>query len=145
VLVRDGRDAFVSYVHYGKRLWNVPGSFEEVLARMIDPQDMLGADFSGFYEHWLSAVSGPTRLVRYEDLVDRPLEVIWDALAGVLGELIVPRTLEPLPPFSEFHRQKPGFFRTGKIGTWKEEMSPELEAIFWRHHGEMMARLGYAR
>jgi hypothetical protein len=145
VLVRDGRDALLSHVYFLKRFWGARGSFEPVLARMIDPHDTLGEDWSAFYEHWLYAASGRTALIRYEELVDRPLEVIWNALARVLGDLIVPRTLDPLPPFAEFHRQKPGFFRRGMIGGWKEEMSPELEATFWHHHGQMMTRLGYER
>lgn len=163
VLVRDGRDALVSNAHAQKDLWKAQGSFAELLARRMDPNDVLGwrevagfsiaapiavahsADWSAFYEHWLSGVRGPTRLVRYEDLVRRPLAVIWDALAGVLGRLVVPHALEPLPPFSEFQRQRPGFFRSGVIGAWKDEMSPELEAKFWLHHGPMMTRLGYQR
>lgn len=149
VLARDGRDALVSHVHYQTRFWNAQAGFDEMLTRMMDPHDVWGwrsyADWSGFHEHWLSAPSGPTTLVHYEDLIDRPLEVIWNALAAVLGDLIVPRTLDPLPPFSEFHRQRPGFFRSGKIGAWKEEMSAELEARFWDYHGAMMTRLGYDR
>jgi hypothetical protein len=152
VVVRDGRDALVSHVHFQKQFWEAQGSFERILREMIDPQDLsrAGGDWSSFgwssfYEHWLCGTSGPTVLVRYEELIRQPLEVIWNALVNVLGVLVVPRTLVPLPPFSEFQRQKPGFFRSGKIGVWKEEMSPELEALFWHHHGEMMTRLGYER
>lgn len=149
VLVRDGRDALVSSVHYQRRYWSARGDFDGILARMMDPSDVWGwrnsADWSAFYEHWLCATSGATAIVRYEELVCRPLEVIWNALAGVLADLVVPRTLVPLAPFAEFHRQEPGFFRSGKIGAWKEEMSPELEAMFWHHHGKTMLRLGYQR
>ncbi|MBP1777766.1 MAG: Flavonol 3-sulfotransferase, partial [candidate division NC10 bacterium] len=120
-----------------------------ILARMIDPSDVWGwrnnTDWSAFYGHWLSAASGPTTVIHYEELVRRPLEVIWNALVGLIGYLVVPRTLAPLPSFAEFHRQEPGFFRSGKIGAWKEEFSPELEAMFWHHHGKMMLRLGYER
>ena len=149
VVVRDGRDALVSSVHYQRRYWSAQGDFDGILARMIDPSDVWGwrnnTDWSAFYEHWLSAASGPTTVIHYEELVRRPLEVIWNALVGLIGYLVVPRTLAPLPSFAEFHRQEPGFFRSGKIGAWKEEFSPELEAMFWHHHGKMMLRLGYER
>jgi len=35
------------------------------------------------------------------------------------------------------------FFRKGKVGGWKEEMSPELEQLFWEIHGDTMTKMGY--
>ncbi len=35
------------------------------------------------------------------------------------------------------------FFRKGKSGGWKEEMSTEIQDLFWNYHGHMMESLGY--
>ena len=34
-------------------------------------------------------------------------------------------------------------FRKGKAGSWKEEMSPEVQRLFWRLHGDTMRQMGY--
>ena len=35
------------------------------------------------------------------------------------------------------------FFRSGKIGSWEEELAPEVARQIERDHGEMMKKFGY--
>lgn len=37
----------------------------------------------------------------------------------------------------------PGFYHKGKIGTWKEELSPQEQRIFYNIAGELLENLGY--
>ena len=52
---------------------------------------------------------------------------------------------DPLPSFDKYHKAKPTFFRRGIVGSWKDEMTPEIEEHFWDVHGKTMTWLGYER
>ncbi len=146
-LVRDGRDALTSYAHYILSFEKDPGidsgpaAFSSTLRELIvgNPRPF------GSWSENVSAWSGRQRtvVVRFEDLVKTPLEVVRRAMSEVGGEeLLVRETI--LPSFEELHRLFPEFFRRGQVGGWRTEMSPDLHELFWKHHENTMRRMGYA-
>jgi hypothetical protein len=153
-LVRDGRDVMVSYTHYqinwvkkrglkGK-LHEMLGRnrFEKVFRRTLQHQGT-SEDWSHHVQSWLKHSSKPPYLVRYEDLVKDP-----DACISRLRDAFGIKSSHPAeqpPSFEELNRQWPQFFRKGRQGSWKDEMTPELEALFWERHGQTMTDLGYER
>jgi hypothetical protein len=144
VLIRDGRDAVVSYAHYvlnTEHGIDRPGRdlFETTLKQLI-----IGDNFGGWSRNvnaWISRV-GHDAAIRYENLIEDPVNIAADALRrlGVKGELAA----RPLPSFPELHATIPWFFRRGKTGSWREEMPSHLQELFLERHGDTLLRLGYS-
>jgi hypothetical protein len=141
-MLRDGRDALVSYTHYLKARWPRAATmtFDQVLEQLILGQLGFG-DWSAHILAWQHR-SATTAFVRYEDGLTRPFET----LAAALTTLGMARPAMGTPPdFNEYRQRWPQFFRKGQTGAWREEMSPALQALFWKHHGATMQAWGYAR
>jgi Sulfotransferase domain len=144
-VIRDGRDVLVSFAHFTlTRPQDAAGrSFEEVLRMLI-----LSKEHFGGWSHnalaWRKRPA-PARTVwlRYEDMVERPAECLAAGLdrLGVKAQ----KTGGTAMSFTELQRLFPSFFRKGKVGAWKEEMSPALHELFWEHHGESMRAFDYGR
>ena len=147
-LVRDGRDALVSHAHLHLQLELKLSSeeeelrFPEMLKTLIESNISFGG-WSNNVNAWMSRNS-PTAIVKYEALIKQPLATVQKAFAQLQY---------PLPPlisrqsssFAELKQIEPKFFRKGKAGSWREEMSPELQELFWEKHGATMQKLGYKR
>jgi hypothetical protein len=163
LLVRDGRDAMVSYAHFiedyqvaprrgldrllyclddlRSRLHGRP-RFETLLRRVVAGEYF---DWSQHYRAWRRR-PGSSVVVRFEDLVVRPGHVVHGSLSALgLPLPEPPETSALLPAFSDLHAGDPKFFRAGGVGQWRSEMSAELESIFWRLHHEAMLDAGYER
>lgn len=157
-IVRDGRDALVSYSqfifsfenpyrsmgHWERLIRRAAGWSEShsILRRLILSK---GGDFGGWSENvvaWGSRAA-KTVTVRYEDLVTNPIGEV----ARSLSELRIPgdqlRESADVPSFAELNQRWPQFFRQGKTGGWKSAMTPRLEDLFWRHHRVGMELHGY--
>jgi hypothetical protein len=142
-IVRDGRDSLVSQAHFVAeqgRFADIP--FEQRLTRLIDDGTPTRGNWSENVKTW-RARSAPTALVRFEDLVRDPPTTV----AGAFAELGLPAPIAEgrLPTFDEARAEMPRVFRRGEVGSWPDEMTPELERRFWTRHGETMVSLGYAR
>jgi Sulfotransferase domain len=152
-IIRDGRDALVSHANFllsfqKKQTWlkralRVVGynHFEKVLRGLIAKKPHYG----GWSEHALSWADRPeaqTVVVRYEELCDSPQPKVEEALSQ-LG--LKPRASMggQVPDFEELRAKSPDFFRKGKVGQWREEMSPSLQELFLRVHGPVMKRFDY--
>lgn len=155
-LVRDGRASVVSFAHY-KQSFNAQGvgiqgwfrekvmgrrSFDSVLEQTITDSSLFGG-WSGNVEAWLRRSSQAFALVRFEDLVQAPLETTQKAVASVGLNLRLKQC--NLPTFEELHAKWPKFFRSGRNESWRQEMSPRLQDMFWELHGNTMTTLGYSR
>jgi hypothetical protein len=144
VLVRDGRDAVVSYAHYALKTEQgiaLPGRdlFEETLEQLI-----VGDNFGGWSRSvnaWIDR-AGRDAAIRYEDLIVDPAGIVANTLRR-LG-VAVPAGGTALPSFQELHAAVPWFFRRGKTGAWREEMPPHLQRLFLERHGGTLLRLGYS-
>ena len=143
-VLRDGRDALVSYAHFLRTHESdrySQFSFLENLQMLIESRDQFG----GWSRHVLawSARAAPTVIVRYEDLLIAPVNTVLDSFKK-LGVLL-PAVSGTVPDFEVLKARIPDFFRRGQAGAWKEEMTPELQELFWSLHREAMERFDYAR
>ncbi|MCL9999658.1 MAG: sulfotransferase domain-containing protein [Erythrobacter sp.] len=167
LIVRDPRDVVASLAnHNGQTL-------EEAATMMADPdsafagrsdrqplqlrQRLLG--WSGYYRSWIEQDEVPVHVLRYEDLQAGAAGALGAVLAG-LGISVDPARLERAALWSAFEtvqaqeaesgfKEAPvklgtgRFFRSGRSGGWREELSDALRATIERDHGEMMRRFGY--
>jgi hypothetical protein len=146
-MVRDGRDAIVSFAHYLREVRVRPRlqemSFEEVIATLVR-RDMPYGGWSGNVGAWRRR-PGPTAIVRFEELIEDPVKAISAAASALGVELSEPRR-EP-PSFEELRDRSrtPKLLRRGQAGSWRTEFPPDLLDEFWRRHGEEMHVLGYPR
>lgn len=144
-LVRDGRDAVVSYAHFVKGRGQ-PGfadlSFDATLKKIIT-ESMRNGTWSENVRSW-TLRSAPTIVVRFESLIRDPISVLSEAVES-LG--IAPESLKrkTIPTFEELQERDPVMYRKGKVGTWKGELSPDMEELFWELHGSEMQAQEYQR
>jgi Sulfotransferase domain len=148
-LIREGRDALVSYAHFV--LDFEPSSqadeadFESILRNLIVSRDAFGG-WGTNVDAWIRR-AGPTVVVKFEQLIANPARVVDEALAALCVPIRVSASgsQNALPTFGELKQWMPEFFRRGTTGGWRDEMSPELEQLFWEHHGDAMVAMGYPR
>jgi sulfotransferase family protein len=143
-VVRDGRDAVVSYAHFAKASGEAgfeDRSFEESLETLILQREPFGT-WSENVRSWTRR-DAPTSIARFEELVEDPADTVSRAaeavgisLGGASGEA---------PSFEDLRDLNQVLFRRGVAGSWRSEMPPHLEALFWEHHGAEMQALGYSR
>jgi hypothetical protein len=144
VLVRDGRDAVISYAYFA--LQTEQGiakpsrrELETALQRII-----AGDSFGGWSRNvnaWVER-AGRDSVIRYEDLIADPVPVASAALRR-LG-VGTANAVETPPSFEELHAQVPWFFRQGRTGRWRKEMPRSLQKLFLQRHGDTLSRLGYS-
>jgi hypothetical protein len=157
-LVRDGRDAIVSIAHQRKNLIVPDSDYYENLREAIVAAE--GSFFGGWSYNVNQWLERATIVIRFEDLIKEPINCV-ERLREIV-DLPSPK-IENLPTFEDLKYGKPKYggqfkqkdvdyqienfaelnFRKGKIGNWQEEMSPELQDLFWLYHGQVMERLNY--
>jgi sulfotransferase family protein len=142
-VLRDGRDCYVSYAHFALELdERYRGmAYSDVLRTLIDSPDQFGG-WSRHVDVWTSRAA-PTAVIRYEDLLADPAATV----AGACEELglDLPAGAGAPPAMASLREREPLLFRRGVAGSWRDEMPPELEELFWSRHGQTMARVGYCR
>jgi hypothetical protein len=164
-LVRNPLDVAVSFSHHlGQPL-------EAAIARMNDPASCFAGHsrrlseqlrqrlltWSGHVSSWLDGSGLPIKLVRYEDLLEHPAATFTGILQA-LGLAPDPRRVEQAVAFSAFpvlaaqesvhgFRERPRgdqrFFRQGRAGDWRDQLTPDQAGRIVAAHGPMMRRLGY--
>lgn len=164
-IVRNPLDVVASFAnHFGK-------SLDEAIRAMADPSFTLSPASKGFHVQvpqtvggwshhvgsWVERAPFPVHTVRYEDLLAAPVdtflgvvrfagfshsreEVAWAVEAAAFERL---RAQEGAGGFRERAATTRRFFRHGRAGGWREELTPrQVEAVV-REHGEVMRRFGY--
>jgi glycosyltransferase involved in cell wall biosynthesis len=158
-LVREGRDALVSIAHHRKDIIDPGTDFYVNLLEAI--LAMEGSFFGGWSENVKQWMDEADIVIRFEDLIDDPIREV-EKLRSIM-DLPEPQ-VDKLPSFKDLKFGNPKYgaarkllderqveelarknFRRGKSGSWKDEMPPEIESLFWELHGEQMDALGYAR
>lgn len=146
-LVRDGRDAYVSYAHF-VRARGEPAftslSYDEALASLLEREDHPYGSWSSGVRAW-SRRPAPTAIVRFEKLVEDPATAVGEAVESIGVSLGPGNPAGEMPPFQELHAQNPIIFRRGKVGSWRSELGADLEERFWELHGPQMLVMGYSR
>ncbi|MBC2737751.1 MAG: glycosyltransferase [Desulfobacteraceae bacterium] len=150
-IVRDGRDALISYAHYKH-------SAVEAQSCPISPcdfytslQDLIvnPGYFGGWSSHCLAWMTrhAPTAVLPFEHIFNakEPYRVLRTKLQQI-GQDPGPPLTDQLPPdFHHLNRIAPDSFRKGKNAGWISEMPDSLHHLFWKHHGAEMNRLDYCR
>ena len=159
-IVRDPRDVALSYAnHFGC-------SIDEAIESMADDTKSIGdkdsnfkhvlTSWSGHVDSWLADKSYPVHLIRYEALQKRPGDVIANIL-DKMGLEPDPKRIERAIELTEFSKMKAQeeekgfreapkertFFRQGKIGEWKDKLTPLQVSRINLAHSATMKRLGY--
>jgi hypothetical protein len=154
-LLRDGRDAMVSYYHYYHSLVR-PLEFLPLVREAPD----LPARWHEHVEAWMA---NPHRadflLVKYEDLKQEPVRELrrMAEFAGLKPEDSALAAAVGNAGFEKQQRREKAlgwddpawpkdraFVRRGVVGSFKDEMPPEALAEFLREAGPTLAKHGYA-
>lgn len=160
-IVRNPLDIAVSFARHANMAPSAAVGF------LADPEAALRAEgltvrqylgtWSQHVESWRSEKRFPVHLIRYEDLLARPMDE-FGRMLDFLGIPTQQDRLQRAVEFSSFDElrsqedrtafiERPGhmrnFFNTGAEGQWQDTLSPESIASVRTTHGEMMERLGY--
>jgi hypothetical protein len=177
-IIRDGRDTAVSLMHH---MWNYAkdrGGIYDLEPEELERRDAYRSDspvalaeglftkerLTSIASDWSSEVSkaiedGPALLgdnyieVRYEDLLERPVEEVR-RLLEFLGADAGEKTVEELVEKSAFEQKSnrergqedsSSRLRKGVAGDWKNVFTAEDKRIFKEVAGDVLIRLGYER
>jgi aryl sulfotransferase len=165
-IIRNPLDVCVSFAHHRGAT-----DLDAMIESMADPTYAFGGcphdptqqlrqrllTWSGHVLSWVDGARMPLHVMRYEDMKLSPLPT-FTSCAEFLG---LPhdreRVLDALEKssFAELQRQereqgfseKPpsarSFFREGRVGSWRDELTPQQAARIVRDHRDVMRRFGY--
>lgn len=160
-IYRDPRDVVVSHAYYVTHIWtshvhheyyaNELTNFEQRLTASIQGRpELTDISFPGIqqrfapYVGWLDHPA--TLAIRFEDFIrekQATLEAILEHAQGrgfpVQGDRaqalqLLEWAIDP---------ENSPTFRSGKIGGWREQFTPEHKAVFKELAGELLVKLGY--
>lgn len=155
-VVRDGRDATLSYFHYRKDVYGESADFDVFLRRCLKERIRYGS-WARNVGSWLAYRDNPSmRIFRYEDILTDPFDVFTE----ILGHFDVPidrdriahavrqssvekvnrtfSTLHTAPGTAAFSGGSGG----GK-GKWETAYTDAQKDLFLRHSGAVLRELGY--
>lgn len=145
-IARDGRDAITSFAYYQKQVGKFFGENAldgDTLSRAVNLMINKSYVRGGWCDHVITWLKRNPVIVKFRDMVADPLA----AVSAALDALSVPYTIQDnhIPTFTELHQMYPQFFRSGRIGGWKDAMTDKQHERFWSIHGTAMRALGYTR
>jgi len=133
-VVRDGRASIHSYFKYHQDFaFEQPG-----LTQIILGACQFGS-WSWHYRSWKPKERPRTLVLRFEDLVARPVEQL-ETIGRFIG--VSPQSKQ-IPSFESLQKKYPAFFRKGQSFDFLESWNPGQRAIFNCLHGPVMHELGY--
>lgn len=153
-LVRDGRDSICSLANHRKNLIAVDSDLDKNYEEATKAEN--GAFFGGWdlnCKFWLK--QNPI-VIRFEDLIVNP-QLEFSKIERVVG--LPKANWENIPTFEMQQNAEARFgnfltdptkmsskkfFRKGAIGAWKEELTIDLQKLFWLKSQETMEALGYS-
>ena len=156
-VVRDGRAAVVSYLHYLNAFERPPPPAThgggQLMSRLRDLQRTYGSrrlmssiirgsqwpgSWSAHFEAWSPQTRPNTLLLRYEEMLSDP-----DSVCGKISVFLgVPQLATFKQNFSQLHSRDPNFFRAANNERSIAELAPHM-ALFERLHGGLMRELNY--
>lgn len=136
-IVRDGRDALVSFAHF-----NLKGQKYNKQRYNQELRNLVASSRWNWSQHiqiWNQYQ--PKAIVRYEDIVKNP----YNELLRAFGELNldVPIKDVKVPDFKSMNKMRPDHFRRGISGSWKDEMPADIHKAYWDKHKASMKLVGY--
>lgn len=163
-IVRNPLDVAVSFANHSsnavdRTIATMARRTEEVFRDDI-PALQLDQRLLSWSQHvlsWIDQQAFPVHVVRYEDMQERPLETFTAAarFCGLPHDPDRVRRALDRSSFEVLQKQEiefgfrerlegaPSFFHNGKVGAWREKLSPSQIACVIDDHGPVMERLGY--
>lgn len=133
-LLRDGREACVSYWHFLREI----GAVDITLAEVIRGECMFGG-WSDHVRAWEPKRRAKTLYLPYEAIHRTPQSTRWP----LEHFLSIRLQCSDLRRWQDVHQSDPQFFRSGTNETWKTEMTGDDLALFNELHGDTMREYGY--
>lgn len=147
-IIRDGRDATVSYTWYIlRKLEKVEGP---ISARAFQRRmKTLIKEVRSPFGTWMQNVRAwslrpATAVIRFEELVKAPVPCL-EAAARQIGLPLTPRLNPNVPTFEYLRENAPSFYRRGVVGSWRDEMPPKMRELFRKVNGSVMEAWGYSK
>jgi aryl sulfotransferase len=164
-VVRNPLDIAVSYAHHSRRsidsMIDVMADDEATAAggedQLYEQLRQRHGSWSGHVLSWTDQTSMPTAVLRYEDMIADPVRAFTaaarfarvEADEQAIATAVESSSFERLQAqersqgFSELFAGSGPFFRTGRVGSWRETLSDvQVERIVSRHR-DAMRRFGY--
>ena len=158
IIVRDLRDTLVSgyfSIRYSHPLVDVIPAWRAALENMSEEEGLLWA-----LDHWLPEVAAIAaswarageRLIKYEDLLRKDVEIFKRLLIEESGWPVDPRQLEEAVISHRFDKltgRKPGqedvraHERKGAPGDWRNHFTSRVTEAFKERYGEILILTGY--
>lgn len=135
-IIRDGRDACVSYLRYSRK---VAGHDDLPLQDVLRGAVQFGL-WGNHVLRWHQAGHPRIHQFRFEDITAQP-EAFADELSDILS---LKRSKKPFPEFAKFQKAAPSFFGSGETGTHKTIFSAADAALFKMYNGTAMRLARYA-
>lgn len=155
-LVRDGRDAMVSYFHY---LGAISGREPDFLRMVSEGEELFPCRWHEHIEAWTKNPYGAKMItIRYESLKTDPVEQLRTLcqFAGLeRSQALLQSVVEGCSLDAMREREKQmgwsspawpsdkAFLRRGEAGSFRDEMPPAVAAEFMRQAGQTLIRAGY--
>ncbi|MCB9958732.1 MAG: sulfotransferase domain-containing protein [Rhodospirillaceae bacterium] len=160
-VIRNPLDVAVSYAHH------LGVDYDSAIAAMAKSNNQMATDgryafqllgsWSNHVTSWVVQTQKLLGIARYEDLKRRPEETFGKLVRALKMPPDKPRlrqavkntafgtlqAMEEATGFIEASRKAERFFRKGKVGDWRSELSADQVARIVADHGPMMRRFGY--
>ena len=133
-LIRDGRESTLSNMMHQNSFYKKHYTLQDAIFGNID----MGS-WGEYISEWDPKNRGNTLLIRFEELIDAPLEYI-KSISDFLNIKPIGGTI---PTFEELQKINPMFFRSGKKASWKETYTDEEHKLFWLKNAIQMKEYGY--
>ncbi len=159
--VRNPLDVAVSYAHHSSWALAKAVDFLEDAGARTPTDEQHAFQFLGTWskhvEAWTTTKALRVHVTRYEDMVLEPVRA-FGSICRFLGMPVQQPHLERAITFSSFDvlsgqeaevgfreqlNTSTRFFRKGRIGSWREELSADLADRIVARHGQVMQRFGY--
>ncbi len=135
IVVRDGRSAVVSHVHFLRDILHRDAPLDDVIC------GRQGVSWSQHVRAWALEARPGTLVVRYEDLAAGDPQTLAN-ISAFIGQ---PQQNAFDVSFDELHALSPAFFRRGSDSANVAELDAPAAALFEQLHGETMRALGYGK
>jgi cephalosporin hydroxylase len=142
-IVRDGRDALVSYAHFRSELDGLDAPLSEILKDLVYGESPFGS-WGEHIQAW-TARNGKTIILKYDAMKADPFTILDRAIKELGLPLTKLADRKKSLDFGNLHLRAPAFFRSGNNDQWKSEMPLDLQKVFWRKNGSAMIQLSYGK
>lgn len=136
-VVRDGRQACVSYHRYLNHYYDADVTLDSVIAGTAGRFPSWGMHLDA----WNPTARPNTLFLTYMDLVSSPQEQL-DKISQFCG---IDQQLSWENDFEGLHRIDPNFFRSGSSHATNNVLTEQQEDLFWSLHGDWMSVLGFGK